>query len=169
MKQNIRYQLGLAALWLAFTVPAQGAPQPEDLAQVRLATAPYHQVESVLRAGYAPTAGLTHCIERPGVGAMGYHFFSQQLIADAVVTPLQPEALVYAPGPNGQLQLAAVEYIVPIQAWHAAGNIEPPSVLGVPMHPGPNPALGWYILHFWVWRHNPAGMAEDWNPAITCQ
>jgi hypothetical protein len=31
-----------------------------------------------------------------------------------------------------------------------------------------NPALGWYILHAWVWKNNPAGMFEDWNPTVTC-
>jgi hypothetical protein len=31
-----------------------------------------------------------------------------------------------------------------------------------------NPVLGWYILHAWIWQHNPAGMFEDWNPTVTC-
>jgi hypothetical protein len=169
MNNITKYPLGLAALCLAFTIPAPGSPEPAEIAQVRLATAQYHRTESALRAGYDIRAGLSHCIEKPGVGVMGYHYFNQQLIDDVSPDPLRPEAIVYAPGPNGQLQLATVEYIVPAAAWHAAGNTEPPSVLGVPMHPGPNPALGWYILHIWVWRHNPAGMFEDWNPAITCQ
>ena len=60
------------------------------------------------------------------------------------------------------------EYVVPIDAWHAAGNTEPPMVMGMHMHPGPNPALRWYIFHIWVWRHNPAGIFEDWNPAVAC-
>jgi len=36
-----------------------------------------------------------------------------------------------------------VEWIVPVDAWEAAGNTEPPSVLGQELHVL-NPALGWY-------------------------
>ena len=82
-------------------------------------------------------------------------------------TALRPEALVYEPGPNGQLRLVAVEWIVPVAAWEAAGNTEPPSVLGQKMHVL-NPALGWYVLHAWVWKYNPSGVFEDWNPNVVC-
>ena len=30
------------------------------------------------------------------------------------------------------------------------------------------PAVGFYILHAWVWGHNPAGMFVDWNPEVSC-
>jgi hypothetical protein len=30
------------------------------------------------------------------------------------------------------------------------------------------PAVGFYIQHVWVWRHNPAGMFVDWNPELSC-
>jgi hypothetical protein len=30
------------------------------------------------------------------------------------------------------------------------------------------PAVGFWIMHAWVWGHNPAGMFEDWNPEVTC-
>jgi hypothetical protein len=98
---------------------------------------------------------------------MGYHWFDHDGIDDIALDPRAPEALAYEPGPNGQLNLVAVEWIVPVEAWHAAGNVEPPSVLGHEMHVL-NPALGWYILHAWVWKRNPAGMFEDWNPEVVC-
>ena len=31
-----------------------------------------------------------------------------------------------------------------------------------------NPALGWYILHAWVWKPNPSGMFNNWNPDVDC-
>jgi hypothetical protein len=142
-----------------------------DLGKVRAATARYHRVEVAEKAGhqlgYIAPFLLDHCIANPTAGAMGYHWFNHDKIHDVGVDPLNPEGLVYEPGPNGQLKLVAVEWIVPAAAWHAAGNAEPPSVLGHEMHIL-NPALGWYILHAWVWKHNPAGMFEDWNPEVVC-
>jgi hypothetical protein len=70
------------------------------------------------------------------------------------------------PQANGSLKLGAVEYIVPAEAWDNAGNTEPPKVLDQTFHL--NEALGVYVLHAWLWRSNPAGMFEDWNPKVTC-
>jgi len=39
--------------------------------------------------------------------------------------------------------------------------------MGMPMHILV-PAVGFYIHHAWVWKHNPAGMFADWNPEVTC-
>jgi hypothetical protein len=25
-----------------------------------------------------------------------------------------------------------------------------------------------YVLHAWIFEHNPAGMFEDWNPRVVC-
>ena len=30
------------------------------------------------------------------------------------------------------------------------------------------PAVGFYIHHVWLWRHNPAGMFADWSPEVSC-
>jgi hypothetical protein len=30
------------------------------------------------------------------------------------------------------------------------------------------PAVGFYTLHVWIWRHNPSGMRADWNPEVIC-
>ena len=166
MKLLLKYAAGSVACALLMTAVVAG--QEDELAQVRRATAWFHRVESAQAAHYHPMAGLDHCIAKPGVGAMGYHYFNAELINDvSPPDPLRPEAMVYAPGPNGQLQLGAVEWVVPSGPWHAAGNIAPPTVLGHEMHIL-NPALGWYIHHAWVWKHNPAGMHEDWNPEVTC-
>lgn len=164
--------LALAALVAPSIASAgDGGGGQRDLARVRAATAAFHRVEVAEDAGhqlgYIAPFLLNHCIAHPTAGAMGYHWFDHDKIHDLDVDPLRPEGLVYEPGPNGQLNLVAVEWIVPAAAWHAAGNVEPPSVLGQEMHVL-NPALGWYILHAWVWKHNPAGMFEDWNPEAVC-
>jgi hypothetical protein len=98
---------------------------------------------------------------------MGYHYFNKQLIDDLVVDPMKPEGLVYTSGPNGQLKLVAVEYVVPGLGSNPPGVPEAPTVLGIEMHILV-PAVGFYIQHFWVWSHNPAGMLVDWNPKLTC-
>jgi hypothetical protein len=151
----------LIALFSTISVLAAGQ---SDLAQVRAATAQFHRIEVAQSAGYDLVPGLDHCFENPGVGGMGIHYINVDLL-DLVVDPLQPEAMVYVPGPDGKLHLGAVEYIVPADLWDAEYP-NPPMVLGQSMHF--NEDLGVYIKQAWIWRHNPAGMFEDWNPTVTC-
>jgi len=139
-------------------------PGQRDLAEVRAATAPLHRVTAAESAGYQLLPGLDHCFENPGVGAMGFHYINPGLL-DLDLDPRQPEALVYAPDDRGRLQLAAVEYIVPAEAWDAQ-HVEPPEVLGQHLHL--NAGLGVYVLHAWIFMNNPAGIFEDWNPDVTC-
>lgn len=148
-----------AGLLLVSALPASGA---DDLAEVRAATARFHRVAVAVEDGWDLVPGLDHCFDNPGVGAMGYHYINVGLL-DGVVDPLTPEALVYAPGPRGQLRLAAVEWIVPDAAWEGEG---PPTVLGHTMHL--NTTLGVWVHHAWIFQHNPAGMFEDWNPRVSC-
>lgn len=152
----------LAAAVLATVAFAGGQ---SDLAQLRAATADFHKLENAQTAGYGLVPGLDHCFDNPGVGAMGYHYINTDIL-DTTVEPLKPEAMVYAPGPNGQLKLAAVEFIVPAEAWDAEGNPELPSLYGQSFHL--NESLGVYVLHAWVWKNNPSGMFEDWNPKVSC-
>lgn len=171
MRRKVLVIAVLGALAAAAAAPAQAGSGGRDLAGVRAATAGFHRIEVVEQAdyqlGYIAPFVLAHCIAHPTDGAMGFHYFNHDMIHDTVLDPLAPEGIVYAPGPDGRLQLAAVEWIVPVAAWHAAGNTEPPTVLGKEMHVL-NPALGWYILHAWVWKHNPSGMFQDWNPNVSC-
>jgi hypothetical protein len=146
----------------------------DELAQVREVTARFHQLEAALGAGYelgyvngSGVRIITGCVAHPTAGAMGYHYFNKALIDDLVVDPLKPEGLVYAPGPEGTLQLAAVEYVVPGAASNPPGVSEAPTVFGQEMMILV-PAVGFYTLHAWVWRHNPAGMFAHWNPEVGC-
>ncbi len=157
----------MAAVLLGnLTTPAAAG---NELGQVRAATAKYHRIDVALADGYrlGYQGVVTGCIAHPTDGAMGYHYFRPDLMADPGEDPLRPEGLVYAPGPQGQLRLVAVEWVVPGDVWAATGETGPPSVLGEDLHVL-NPALGWWIHHAWVWKHNPAGIYADWNPRVSC-
>jgi len=159
MKSEILFMLGLIAIL------ALGATGQNELAQLRAATAQFHRPESAQVAGYDLVPGLDHCFNNPGVGAMGYHYINVSIL-DTTVDLLSPEAMVYTPGPDGILQLGAVEYVVPAAAWDAEGRTDLPMLFGRHFHL--NEALGVYILHVWVWKNNPSGMFEDWNPNVSC-
>jgi hypothetical protein len=115
-----------------------------DLAQVRAATARYHDVGKAEADGFVD---LGLCFDQ-----MGEHWGRPSDI-DGVVTARAPEALVYA-HVGDRLRLVAVEYV-------ATG---PGSVLGMPLHH--NPAVDLWVLHAWVWMHNPDDMHADLNPRV---
>lgn len=143
-----------------------GAVQRE-LAQVRAAISRYHTPERAEAAGWELVPGLDHCFEHDGVGGMGIHYTDVEQLESGTLDPLRPEALVFVPGPQGQLRLAAVEYIVPIEDPVDPG--EPPTVLGRELHQL-NPVEGVHVwgLHVWLFERNPAGMFADWNPRVSC-
>jgi hypothetical protein len=155
---------------------ADDAALQDELAQVRGVTARFHRVEAAIEAGYelgwvngSGVRILTGCVSHPTAGAMGYHYFNAELMADNAVDALEPEALVYAPAADGGLKLVAVEWVVRGPDSNPPGVSEPPSVLGMEMHilvPPPGPAF--YLMHAWVWANNPAGMFADWNPEVSC-
>lgn len=157
---------GLLVIVTLIAATAVLAGGQDELAQVRAATAQFHQPDAAYAAGYTLVPGLDYCFNNPGVGGMGVHLIKTSSL-DLTVNALQPEAMVYQPGPKGQFQLVAVEYIVPAAPWDAAGNTQPPSVLGQSFHL--NPALGVYILHAWIFRENPLGIFQDWNPKVSCR
>ena len=147
-----------------------------ELAQVRGATARFHELDEALAAGYelgwvngSGQRIVAGCVSHPTAGAMGYHYFNAALMADNAVNALEPEVLVYAPAPEGGVRLVAVEWVVRSAQSNPPGVSEAPSVLGMEMHilvPPPGPAF--YLTHAWVWANNPAGMFADWNPQVSC-
>jgi hypothetical protein len=176
MRARFRFAILIAIVGVAAysgNAVATAAGQ-DELAEVRQVTAQFHRVEAATDAGYelgyvngAGNRIITGCIAHPTAGVMGYHYFNKELIDDLVVDPLKPEGLVYTSGPEGQLKIVAVEYVVPGLGSNPPGVSEAPTVLGIEMHILV-PAVGFYIQHFWVWSHNPAGMSVDWNPKLTC-
>ena len=166
------------AAMAAHNMTAHDAGLDDELAQVRRATARFHDLDKALEAGYelgwVNGSGIrivTGCVAHPTAGAMGYHYFNKELMDSLTVDPLQPEVLVYAPGDNGKLELAAVEWVVRGPNSNPPGVTPPPipTALGMQMHilaPPPGPAF--YLMHAWIWKPNPAGMFADWNPEVTC-
>jgi hypothetical protein len=170
---TISTRLGLM-LAVAFAAPFGVAARQDELAAIRAATAPFHEVDAALAAGYelgyvngAGIRIIAGCVSHMTAGAMGYHYFNKQLIDDNVVDVLAPEGLVYAPGPDGRLQLAAVEYVVPGALSNPRGVSVAPRLFGMDMVILV-PAVGFYTRHAWVWRHNPAGTFAHWSPAVSC-
>jgi hypothetical protein len=157
------------AVLLSLILPHAGADSAfgnhqDELAKLRGVVAPLHQVEAARAAGWDLVPGLDYCFSSDQ-GGMGFHFINVGLL-DTIVDALQPEALVFHILPNGRLQLGAVEYIVPKEAWDAEGHGDLPMLFGQHFHL--NAALGVYVLHAWIYTHNPLGIFNDWNPLVTC-
>lgn len=165
---------GLTAL-LAAVLPTMAFGGQDELTIVRQVTAQFHDLDAAIAAGYelgyvngSGNRIVTSCVKHPtDDAAMGYHYFNKGLIDDLVVDVEKPEGLVYAPGPEGQLRLVAVEYVVPGAGSNPPGVSEAPTLLGQEMKILV-PAVGWYTLHAWVWGHNPAGILSAWSPEVTC-
>jgi hypothetical protein len=158
-----RKTLIVSVLLSLLTLTTVAAITPPDLARLRNATASFHNLTLARNAGYDLVPGLDFCFDEPAVGGMGFHFIDTAELGNTTLNLQHPESLVFAPSPNG-LQLGGVEYIVPQDLWDGAGNTQPPSLNGVPLHL--EPSLGVYILHIWAWKNNPAGLFEDFNPAV---
>lgn len=147
--------LVLAGLLLAAT-PAWANGQ-SGLAQARQATDKYHQVSHGEAAGYESTLDVLGCFENPGVGGMGVHYVNETFLVDGDAVANEPEALVYEMRPNGKLKLVALEYLVP-------DTEEQPTLFGQAFEH--HSSLPFWILHVWIWKPNPAGMFENWNPRV---
>lgn len=145
----------------------------EQVAEARRATVKFFDADAAQQAGYAPfkDASGRLCIEQPGAGAMGVHYLNGEFVGDAQLDALRPEALMYAPGKDGALRLAGVEYIVFQDAWDAA-HPQPPTLFGHPFHlvrsPNRYGVPAFYELHVWLWKPNPGGLFNDWNPRVAC-
>jgi hypothetical protein len=153
---------------------SRSADLEDELARVREATARFHRVEEAVAAGYelgwvngSGVRIITGCVAHPTAGGTGYHYFNQALVDDLAVDAVEPEVLVYASAPDGGLELVAVEWVVPGPNTNPPGVSDPPTVLGMEMHILV-PAVGFWLKHAWIWKHNPAGMFADFNPDVTC-
>jgi hypothetical protein len=135
------------------------------------ATARFHDLDKAEAAGYTvqvfDAAGIT-CIAQPGQGAMGIHMLKPSLL-DGTIDAETPELLVYEPKNNGELKLVALEYLVFVRDWKGSS---PPSLFGrqFDLVPAGNryglPAF--YALHAWIWKPNPSGILNAWNPRVEC-
>ncbi len=166
--------LAAAAIGGAAWAPSAGAERSifdRQLQELKAATARYHSVEQAIAAGYLPPGGQmppppATCVTGP-TGNMGYHFENQALMTDGVINLTQPEVLLYERMPNGQFKLTAVEYYMQANQTATAPVILGQTVLGpmAPHHPG---MTVHYDRHVWLWKDNPNGLYDNWNPTVSC-
>lgn len=137
-----------------------GAGHVDGLAkQVRQVTARFNATQQATMLGYVQDSP---CVAVPGMGGMGFHWVNHSLV-DPVFEPLKPEVVLYAPRPNGQLELVAVEYIV-IDVGQPA-----PTFDGQAFDVGGSPVpVAHWTLHVWVHRENPNGLFTPFNPTVVC-
>lgn len=153
----------LKAHSLAAAQRGLGSDVEKDLATLRRVTAPFHDFDTAVHAGWK--AQITPCMTDPaGTGGMGFHYGNTDLF-DGVARVDKPELLLYEPGENGRLRLVAVEYIIPY-TFHAR-DAEPPILFGQEFQR--NDTFQLWGLHAWVWEDNPNGIFANWNPRVTCE
>lgn len=137
------------------------------LADLRAATAKYHDLAVAEAAGY--TMAST-CVSVPNLGAMGFHYGNME-ITDGTFDPTKPEALLYEMDKNGNMKLVGVEFVVNKAMWDEDNEDMTPyfgsQVFDLAFAPAPLPFDN-YQLHVWVWRHNPKGIFTKFNPNVTC-
>ena len=139
--------------------------QKQAIAQVKQVTQRFHDIAIATRPTAQGGGGYTvqfpvGCAASPD-GAQGFHYLNPDLV-DANVELLRPELVMYEPGPNGQMNLVGVDYIVPLSL-----SATPPTLLGQPFT-ALGPPLNVWALHIWGWRPNPGGMFALWNAKVSC-
>ncbi len=172
--------------------PGVGEP---TLADVRAATVRFQDIKVALAEGYirdpADMCETADMMGRPSAaGAMGVYYFRPDLLG--VTAPPNPRVngtgshtdfrarsiLIYEPQADGSMQLVAVENLVFKASWAAAGHATPPTFHGVSyddMQDDPATATDeahnfepHFDRHVWVYRENPNGVFEPFNPAVSC-
>ena len=165
----------LAAATLgAVVVATPGSASQDELAQVRNATAAYHDIATAKADGFGELhdAADIACIDKAGVGGMGIHYVLGSRVGDPAIRASEPELVIYKLANDGSKQLAAVEYVVTADAWANAGHNTAPALFGRTFRlvPAGNryglPAF--FELHAWIWDTNKAGMFADYNPDVVC-
>jgi hypothetical protein len=185
--------LGSGAL-LALPPAGQATDIKAVVAEIKAASERFTDVKMALAEGYIPDpTGACVTAEMEGQpaekGAMGIHYFRPDLLGITATQPrvdgtgthtdyLNPGVLIYEPQADGSLELVAVENLVFEKSWKT-GNDAPPNSFGFDWYHMVNDpttevdeAHGFqphYELHAWVFRDNPNGPFEPFNPASTCE
>ena len=170
-------------------------PGEPTLQELRKLTDRFQDVKVALAEGYirdpfdmCDTAAM---MGRPAAqGAMGVHYFRPDLLG--ITEPPSPRVkgngthtdfhtpsiLIYEPQADDSLKLVAVENLVFVDAWRAAGHTSPPTFQGVPydlMIDDPKTEVDeahmfapHFDRHVWIYRENPNGVFMPFNPAVSC-
>ncbi len=159
----------------------------QQLAQVRRATAKYHDINVAIEEGFTVSGS---CREDEN-GADGIAYANLDRIRQQGVIAEEPELLFYVPSGDGNLRLVAVGYfnrafyidtrgIIP-GTFTSRLNPLPPYFQEVsgpftlfnqppdgPLQVVPGVTNWFYGLHVWVWSPNPNGMFATRNPRLNC-
>ncbi len=117
-----------------------------EIEKVRLATIRYEDVKVAKAEGFIP-APPGDCIDaaHEGLpahwGGMGIHYINPKQLKITQGQPrvdgknthtnfMKPSIVIYEPQADGSLKLVAVENLVFLNAWMAAGNVAPPKFAG---------------------------------------
>ncbi|SBT88632.1 hypothetical protein GA0115233_1003154 [Streptomyces sp. DI166] len=144
----------LAASFALAAVPGQAAAAPDpfvwtDLTPTYNATGKYAYEPFAASGGYERT---DECVPN-----MGYHYVNPAYLNS--LDPATPAALLYEDGKHGR-ELFAVEWVVEDKGQAT------PELFGRKFDEGQLP--GHFTLHAWIYKHNPDGLLEGFNPKVKC-
>jgi hypothetical protein len=125
-----------------------------ELQQARAATARYRDIKNAVKDSYVDIDVVRQ--------NMGYHFLKMDNL-DATFDFRKPEILVYNKMENGSMQLVAVEYAVPIPL---SPNNAPAGFTGNNDAWKYDTDFNLWLLHAWVWYHNPEGVFNPTNSLV---
>ena len=125
-----------------------------ELQQARAATARYRDIKNAVKDGYVDIDVVRQ--------NMGYHFLKMDNL-DATFDFRKPEILVYNKMEDGSMQLVAVEYAVPIPL---SPNNAPAGFTGDNDVWKYDTDFNLWLLHAWVWYHNPEGVFNPTNSLV---
>ena len=170
-----------AFLALTSFSPAQQQRQPEGQQQdqdklvqiVRSATQQYQDVSNAV--GYSPVLG---CVSGSDHGAMGIHYVNSSLV-NGPIDPTNPQALIYEPQSNGELQAGwrRVHYPRERPSAHSPNRSEVEGHLMKYVDgPSSRPKLPRTVTAyrpstnstFGRGADNPKGPFADWNDHVSC-
>jgi hypothetical protein len=131
------------------------------LETLRRVTARYHDLRAATNDGFV----LLHdCETRGNEGPVGTVYYNPTRLADGIINPEKPDALIYEPGRHGgPLTLVGVEFAIPFTLWDKP---QPPTFHGATFQR--EDEFGVFGLLIWIWRSNPNGLFAESNPRVSC-
>ena len=124
-----------------------------ELEQARAATSKYQDISKAIADHYVDIN-----VVMPN---MGYHFMKAANV-DSIFDIRHPELLVYNKNKRGEFELGAVEYAIPL----SLSATPPEGFTGTSDVWDHNTDFGLWLLHAWVWKHNPDGVFNATNPRV---
>ena len=122
-----------------------------ELQQARAASAKYQQIKNAIKDGYVDIEVVTE--------NMGFHYMRTSIV-DANFDITKPEILVYNRDHDGNVNLVAVEYAIPLNLPRPEG------FSGTLDNWNDTSGFPFWLLHAWVWEYNPAGVFNPTNPNV---